>query len=194
MDSSLLIGAAVVLAGLALAAFLLLRRLGARRIPALLRVGQKLPSFRAKDENGDDLASESLHGKPVVVLFVRGNWCPFCSRQVANLTRYYKTINELGARLILVTPKPLDTTRRVAEFFDVDFEFWLDEDLAIARQLGLVQTGGVPSEYRGEYGDDTMWPASLVADADGVIRYSLLSKMIADRPNPERFVKVLQSL
>lgn len=194
MNSSFLIAAAAVLIVLAVAAVFALRKLGARRVPAVIGVGQALPSFRAQDENGNELSSDSLRGQPTVVLFVRGNWCPFCSRQVANLTKHYKSINDLGARLILVTPKPLETTRRVAEFFNVDFEFWLDENLAIARQLGLVQNGGVPGEHRGEYGEDTVWPASLVTDSEGVIRFSLLSKMIADRPNPQRFVQVLQSL
>lgn len=194
MSSGFLIGTAIIAFGFVLAVFFLLRKLGARRVPALLKVGQPLPAFRAKDENGNELVSESLRGQATVILFVRGNWCPFCSRQVANLTKSYKSINDLGARLILITPKPLETTRRVAEFFDFDFEFWLDEDLAIARQLGLVQKSGVPGEHRSEYGEDTVWPASLVTDADGVIRYSQLSKMIADRPNPERFVQVLEAL
>jgi peroxiredoxin len=99
------------------------------------------------DENGDPLSSTDLRGRPSVLLFVRGNWCPFCSKQVKNLTRFYKEINESGAHLILVTPKPLETTRRVADFFDVKFEFWLDESLAIGKRLGLVQESGVPDDY-----------------------------------------------
>ncbi|MDX1482131.1 MAG: redoxin domain-containing protein, partial [Woeseiaceae bacterium] len=127
-------------------------------------------------------------------LFVRGNWCPFCSRQVASLTESYRRINELGARLILVTPKPLETTRRVAEFFDFDFEFWLDESLAAGRQLGLVQEGGVPASHRSEYGDDTLWPAAVVTDAEGIIRDAVVSKVIADRPSPHRFVRTLERM
>ena len=113
---------------------------------------------------------------------------------MANLTKHYKDINELGARLILITPKPLQTTRRVAKLFEVEFEFWLDEGLAIANQLGLVLSSGVPADYRSEYGKDTYWPASIVVDSNGVIRQTWLSKFIMDRPDPAKLFDAVKSL
>jgi peroxiredoxin len=165
-----------------------------RQVPADLRPGMALPTFAAVDEDGNAIQSASLRGTPAVLLFVRGTWCPFCSKQVANLTRYYKEITDAGARLILITPKPLETTRRVADFFEVDFEFWLDEGLEIASSLGLVLQSGVPDDYQKEYGEDTVWPASLVVDAEGIIRHTQLSRFIADRPNPEKLLAVVKSL
>ena len=161
-------------------------------MPEQLREGNPLPEFAALDEAGNPLNSGQLRGTPVVMIFVRGNWCPFCSRQVKNLTAHYKNIVDLGARLIFVTPKPLETTRRVAEFFEVDFEFWLDESLAATRQLGLLLEAGVPSDYYKEYGSDTIWPTSLVVGSDGIIRYVELSKHIIDRPNPKTLLRELQ--
>ena len=91
-----------------------------------------------------------------------------------------------------MTPKPQETTRRVAEFFKVDFEFWLDESLAATRELGLLLESGVPRDYYPEYGRDTIWPASLVIDAHGIIRFVELSKHIIDRPNPKTLLRELQ--
>lgn len=159
-----------------------------------LQVGDKLPAFAAEDEAGKTVHSSDLGGRASVLLFIRGNWCPFCTRQVANLTRHYKTINELGARLIFFTPKPLETTRRVAEMFDVDFEFWLDADLGAARELGLVHAGGVPGKHQSAYGQDTIWPTALVCDADGVIRYVSQSRRIMDRPDPAQLLNALRKL
>ena len=31
-------------------------------------------------------------GALAVILFVRGNWCPFCNAQVKELTQYYREI------------------------------------------------------------------------------------------------------
>ena len=169
-------------------------KLRGRPVPDRLQPGQPLADFQAIDEDGNPLRSTELQGAPAILLFVRGSWCPFCSKQVANLTKVYKEITDSGARLILVTPKPLETTRRVAEIFEVDFEFWLDESLNIARQLGLVLAAGVPDDYRKEYGEDTLWPTSLVVDANGVIRFTELSRFIADRPNPEKLLGVLKNL
>jgi peroxiredoxin len=169
-------------------------RIRGNPVPDILRAGQPLPEFSLVDENGNAVSSAGLKGTPAVVLFVRGTWCPFCSKQVADLTKYYKEITASGARLILITPKPLDTTRRVADFFEVEFEFWLDESLKVARHLGLVQTDGVPSALKSEYGDDTIWPASLVIDKDGIIRTAEVSRFIVDRPNPQRLLNAVRSL
>ena len=137
-----------------------------RPAPEALQTGQPLPSFSAVDEKGNPVSSSELIGTPAVLLFVRGSWCPFCSRQVENLTKNYKEIGASGARLILLTPQPLETTRRVADFFEVEFEFWLDESMHVTKQLGLLLPAGVPDDYRKEYGEDTIWPASLVIDAE----------------------------
>ncbi len=188
--ASLWAGLIVVLL-IAGAGYLYYRVRGARPVPEQLRRGQPLPEFEALDEAGERLNSRDLRGTPVVMIFVRGNWCPFCSRQVKNLTAYYKDIVDLGAKLIFVTPRPQETTRRVAEFFNVEFEFWLDESLAATRKLGLLLESAVPKDYYPEYGSDTIWPTSLVIDADGIIRYVELSKHIIDRPNPKTLLREL---
>jgi len=179
---------AVVVAG----ALVWIKRRGLRATPQQLKPGSPLPDFRATDEQGDPVRSVELHGSPTVILFVRGNWCPFCSRQVSNLTQHYRDIVDLGAKLILVTPKPLETTRRVAEFFKVEFDFWLDDELAVTRQLGLLQVGGVPGSYDKEYGKDTVWPTAMVVDAAGTIRYTELSKHISDRPDPKTLLQEIR--
>jgi peroxiredoxin len=160
----------------------------------VLKPGNLLPDFEALDENGKPVHSRELLGAPAVILFVRGNWCPFCSRQVEELTAHYREIVALGAKLIFVAPKPLQTTRRVAEFFEVEFDFWLDESLSVARQLGLVQTGAVPEEHRGEYGEDSVWPTALVVDSNGTIRNAQLSRFIADRPQPAQLLHALRQI
>ena len=164
------------------------------KIPDALKSGHSLPDFPAADEQGNPIRSLQVVGSPTVMLFVRGNWCPFCTRQVEGLTRHYKDIVDLGAKLIFVTPKPLETTRRVAEFFEVEFQFWLDDELAAAKQLGLVMSAAVPGDSQKEYGTDTVWPTALVIDAAGIIRYSKLSRMVIDRPDPKLLLDELKKL
>ena len=179
----------------ALVYFILRKASGPRpKTPASLKPGEKLPEFDALDEDGNTVSSTELVGAPAVLLFVRGNWCPFCSKQVEGLTQYYKDIGDLGARLVFITPRPLDTTRRVAEFFNVEFEFWLDESLKITNDLGLGLPEGVPEKHRADYGADTVWPTALVVDAQGVIRFASLSKFIFDRPDPQLLLKELRKI
>lgn len=171
----------------------LLRRSGERASGRLVR-GRRIPDFTVHTEDGEPAGPSDLRGLPAVLIFLRGNWCPFCSAQVENLTQHYRQINELGARLILVVPKPQQTTRRVADLFDVDFTFWTDPELTAARELGIHHPGGVPADYRDDYGTDTMRPVSVVIDSEGMIRYANRSRDVRERPDPAEFVKVLERL
>ena len=72
---------------------------------------------------------------------------------------------------------------------EVEFDFWLDDELTLTRQLGLLQEGGVPGSYNKEYGRDTVWPTALVVDGAGIISYTALSKHISDRPDPELLLR-----
>ncbi len=190
MNETVMWVAAVAL--LIAASWLIFRNKSGRSVPDNLRVGQPLPDFAAVDEQGDPVRSTDLSGSATVMLFVRGSWCPFCSSQVENLTSYYKNIVDLGGKLIFVTPKPLETTRRVAKFFEVEFDFWLDESLAIAKQLGLLHQSAVPAEFNKEYGGDTVWPTTLVIDPAGIIRFVELSKQLSDRPDPKVLLGALR--
>jgi len=190
--SNTLIIIAVTIVVVLLGGWIWVTRRSLRPVPAQLKPGCPLPDFHAIGEQGDPVRSTALHGSPTVILFVRGNWCPFCSAQVKDLTQYYKNIVDLGAKLVLLTPKPLETTRRVAQFFEVEFDFWLDDSLVVTEQLGLLQKAGVPGDYNKEYGSDTVWPTALVVDAAGIIRYTELSKRISDRPDPELLLRELK--
>ncbi len=190
MNETVMWVAAVAL--LIAASWLIFRNKSGRPVPDNLRVGQPLPDFAAVDEQGDPVRSTDLAGSATVMLFVRGSWCPFCSSQVKSLTSHYKNIVDLGGKLIFVTPKPLETTRRVAQFFEVEFDFWLDESLAIAKQLGLLHQSAVPAEFNKEYGGDSVWPTTLVIDPVGIIRFVELSKQISDRPDPKVLLGALR--
>ncbi len=165
-----------------------------RLLPPGLAVGNELPAFKARDEDGAEVDTENLKGSPTVMLFVRGNWCPFCTAQVEDLAGHYREISEAGAKLIFVTPMPLETTKRVGEFYRIEFDYWLDENLKAIEQLGLKIDGGVPESLRKEYGDNTVWPVALVLDGDNVIRYAEISKTIKDRPSPDRLLREINAL
>lgn len=159
-----------------------------------LAPGRKLPALVAEDADGNRVSTGDLAGRPAVLLFVRGNWCPFCSEQVEQMMERYRELTEQGARLVLITPKPQEMTERIAGFFEVELSFWFDPELRIARRLGLVMTDGVPETHRREYGADTMWPAAIVIDGERRILMAHRSRDSTDRPDPEDFLRALRRL
>ena len=53
--------------------------------PEGLKVGDIAPAFAAKDQDGRLISlKEALRRGPVVLLFYRGQWCPFCNKQLSH--------------------------------------------------------------------------------------------------------------
>ncbi len=165
-----------------------------KRLPAALADGRSLPDIELLDDRGEPVSVASLRGKPAVIILLRGSWCPFCNSQVKDLTRHYREVSELGAALIFVTPKPLDTTRRVAEIFDVNFTFWVDPELAFGEALGLRAAEAVPRQFRDKFGPDALHPTSIVIDPEGIIRFASSEQDVRARPDPELLVAKLRAI
>ncbi len=189
--NTLIIGMILVVAVAALIFWVVKRK---PREVQIVPTGARLPEFSLQDDSGNPVGPADLSGQAAVLIFLRGSWCPFCNSQVKDLTAQYKAIGEAGARLIFVTPKPQDTTRRVAELFDVDLTFWVDENLVFADALQLRAKNSVPAELRKRFGPDTVLPTSLVLDKDGVVRFSVSHCDVRSRPRPDHLLAELKKL
>lgn len=159
------------------------------------RPGQILPSVTFQNLDGEPVTTASLLGRPAVLLFFRGNWCPLSMAQVRELSRRRPQLERRGARIVLISAQPSPRTGRIARRLGLDMEWWSDPELTAARRLGLLDPGGTPLglELFG-YPADTVLPTVLIADARGEIRYVDLSDNYRARPEPAAFLRVLDTM
>ncbi len=189
--------AALIVAALATAGFLLYdfwySTLG-RQISDRLATGRQLPDFSLEDSDGNEVTSQSLQGKPVLLMFYRGNWCPICMAQVEEIAGQYKALIDRGVTVCLISPQPPEITGRVADVFGVPFRFLVDKDLAAARALSIVHDDGVPyGPLIGKFGNDTVYPTVIITDPAGKILYTDQTANYRVRPEPEIFFRVLKA-
>ena len=82
--------------------------------PEGLFINSKAADFRLKDQNDEWISLKDLRKKgPVVVMFYRGYWCPFCNRQLKALQDSLGLIKDKGASLVAITEETsvgIDTT------------------------------------------------------------------------------------
>ena len=75
-------------------------------MPQGLMVGDAAPEIVLIDHSGERFVlSDNLKEGPVVLVFYRGNWCPYCSRYLAELSDALTDIRSSGAQLIGVSPE-----------------------------------------------------------------------------------------
>ena len=145
------------------------------------RPGEMMPLFVLPDEAGRLVNLESLTAEgPVVVMFYRGHWCPYCRLSVNALVQAQDRIKALGAQVVAITPE----TQRYAEQFKSDagarFPVLTDLDNGYAMSLNLAIWLGAEIQrllsyldLSGFHGNDG-WvlpiPATFVVGCDGMVK------------------------
>ena len=76
--------------------------------PGIL-VGVKAPDFSLKDAFGKEVnLYEELKKGPVILVFYRGAWCPFCNMHLHVLQENLELFKKYAGQLITVTPQSPD--------------------------------------------------------------------------------------
>jgi peroxiredoxin len=171
-----------------------------------LGVGSKIPAFRLPDHNGKPVSSADLlvHG-PLVLLFIRGRWCPFCVGQMEAMNYIAAEVEASGASLVAISPQTEKQAYFMHDQHNLAFPLLVDLHNAVARQFGLVYRA--PEEqvelYRRTFvnlplvnGDDS-WtlpiPATYIADPDGTILFASANEDYKERPEPFAILSALES-
>jgi len=151
-----------------------------------LRVGSPLPGFRLESLDGHVVSSESFKAKPHLLLFYRGNWCPFCTAQIEELAEGYKRLEQAGVSVILISPQSVKQNQAMASRFDVPMVFLRDRNSAAAKQLGILHKWGTPMglQLLG-YESDTVLPTVIMTNAQGQIVFSDQTDNYRARPEFE---------
>ena len=126
---------------------------------------------------------------PALVLFYRGNWCPYCVTQIGAVAAAYRDLDKRGVKVVLISPQSEEKSATLADRFDVPMTFWTDRANAAARQLGILDQHGLPVglEVLG-YDRNTVLPAVIMTDGSGTVFYSDQTDSYRVKPTPEAFI------
>lgn len=166
--------------------------LGARPSRALT-VGRVMPAFNVSDTAGKPIRSATLFQRPTIVVFYRGNWCPFCVAQVKELSQRYQEIETMGVDLVFISPQPHSNTQALAQRFNIRAQFLVDSGNAAARALGIESEYGIPTGFQAlGYDSDTVMPTVIIVDTGGRIVWVDETNNYRVRPEPNTFLDVLR--
>lgn len=70
------------------------------------REGERFPDFTINTVNkGRFSLNDALSRGPVVVVFYRGNWCPFCTNYLRSIRQAYPELVKRSASIIAIAPE-----------------------------------------------------------------------------------------
>lgn len=157
-----------------------------------LQIGNPLPAFELEDEQGNTVNSSQFLGRPALLLFYRGNWCPLCMAQIKEIAGQYRQLADKGVQIVLISPQPQKHTQKLAQQFDVPFTYLVDAGNKVARQLHIAAKNGLPfgMQLLG-YDSDTVMPTVVITNDEGKIIFADLTDNYRVRPEPETFIRAL---
>lgn len=172
-----------------------------------LKAGDAAPEFLLPDSSGRLHSSERLRRDgPLVVSFFRGGWCPFCTAELRALQAAKTEFDDLGARLVVITPETRDFPRQLRQDLSLDLKMLSDVDYGVAISYGVLFR--VPDETKAHYSglgfdfgarhDSSIWmlpiPATYVIDREGLIRSAFVEPDFTIRQEPAEIIAAVRAL
>jgi peroxiredoxin Q/BCP len=103
-----------------------------------LQVGDKIPSFTAKDSNDNDFDSDSIIGKkPVVLYFYPKDNTPGCTSQACSFRDLYEEFKDLGAEVIGISSDSVESHIEFIQKFKLPFILLSDSNKQIRSLFGV---------------------------------------------------------
>jgi peroxiredoxin len=145
-----------------------------------IKVGETAPDFTLNDQSGKSIHLAELKA-PIVLVFYRGYWCPFCTRQLADLRSLPKADDKFRTFAISIDPgeKSIGLAKKIASDGkgEIPFPFLSDPGHKTIDDYGLVDTA-----YEGQDIYGIPHPTILILDKDRKVLWVNISLDYKHRP------------
>ncbi|HUH47244.1 MAG TPA: thioredoxin-dependent thiol peroxidase [Arenibacter sp.] len=129
-----------------------------------LKVGDKVPMFSGKDQDGNTISLSDYSGKKLIVFFYPKASTPGCTAEACNLRDNYVELKNLGYELLGVSA---DSQKRQSNFknkYKFPFPLLADEDHAVLNVFGVWG----PKQFMGRKYNG-IHRMTFVVDEDGIV-------------------------
>lgn len=104
-----------------------------------LQVAAQAPDLTMPDALNQPVSLSSLWQRgPLVLIFYRGGWCPYCNLELRAWQQHLAALKFLGAQLVAVSPQTPDNSLSTAEKNELAFPVLSDSALEAATAFGVA--------------------------------------------------------
>lgn len=178
----------------------------AQEKPEGLFINSKAPDFKANDQFGNEIRlKDVLKDSLVVLIFYRGQWCPYCNKQLKKLEDSLQLIKNKGARLIAVTPEKPEFISKTIEKTKASYPLLYDKDMKIMKAYAVSFQVDDKSVSRYKNADIDLItangqrdkaflpiPATYIISKEGTILYRYFDSDYKKRPSVQEILDNLK--
>lgn len=156
--------------------------LGTRENNMGIAVGTQVADVNVVGLTGETVALKDLwQAQPIMVVFYRGGWCPFCNAQIRELTEHASQFEAAGVLPVLISVDAPDQSSLVQANYEVPFPVLSDSSLAAhtafnvlseqsaERVAGMKARGLDLSEWSGQDHGTYALASAFIIGTDGVV-------------------------
>ena len=149
-----------------------------------LLVGAAVPDSPLLAMDGKPVTLKAAFaGKPGVVIFYRGGWCPYCNAHLREVKDLQKDLAKLGYAVVAITPDRPEELRKTMTKNALPYALLSDSKSESARAFGvayqvdaetLKKLDGYGIDLRKASGQETAWlpvPSVFLVGRDGAIKF-----------------------
>lgn len=171
-----------------------------------LKVGAKAPNFTLNNPYGKPVELNTMLRKgPVILVFYRGAWCPYCNLELKTLKETLPNFKKYGAALVAVTPQTPDKSQVNQDGYPFEILSDLDDQVMKAYKLYWEVPPELDAAYKHSFGLDVASfngngrrglpiPGTFVIDQSGIVRAAFADADYKKRMEPADILAALRKL
>ncbi|MGH1386198.1 peroxiredoxin family protein [Kordia sp.] len=161
---------------------------------SILKVGNTLPLLRFENTAKEEITSEKFAGTPSIYMFYRGNWCPFCMAQIKEMVTHHEELADRNINTVFISSQPHGFSENLAKKYPLDFQFLVDVNGEVAKQLNIFDANGLPFGFQAfGFKSHTIMPTIIITDSNEQIVYVNQTDNYRVRPEPSALLKVIDA-
>ncbi len=172
-----------------------------------IQAGEPAPEFQLPDRDGVLLSSSALLKRgPVLIIFYRGRWCPYCLVDLRANEDVAQQFRSRGASIISISQQTAHESRCTEEMNNLSFPSLIDRGGEVAHAFGLrwklsqelrsveLERGLDLPSINGEPSWTLTMPARYVLGPSGIVEYADISADYTRRSDPTELFPVLSRI
>jgi len=104
---------------------------------ATLKVGDKAPAIKSKDQNGEDISLAQFKGKKVVLYFYPKDDTPTCTKEACSFRDGYAKLKKKGYVVVGVSADTEKSHQKFINKYDLPFTLISDPDRKVIEDYGV---------------------------------------------------------
>ncbi len=156
--------------------------------------GMLAPDFILPDQQGGSVRLSDHKGlHPVLLIFVRGDWCPGCHMMLRTYEKHNERFKARGVHVIGIGPDSVEVNRDMVQRIGVGYQLLSDSTQEVSQRYGVVYDNPA-IEAMVDYAEGIPLPASFLVDISGTVRYVSRPDRIGEFLDPTLIFGVLDQL